>query len=471
MNKIKESFQGKKFKNGAYSSAIMLVVLVIVLIFNLIVNKFDWKVDLSQDGMYTLTSDTKKVVSGIKDKIKLYYIVENGSEASQIEEIINKYGNLSDKITVVKKDPVVYPKFTSSYVDSSETVADNSVIVVNETNKKYKYVPYDDMLVSEVDYSTYQSSVTAIDVEGQITSALQYVTSEDMPKLYQVTGHNEVELGTSMTKAVEKQNVTIEELKTLTEKSIPSDCDILLINGPTTDFTDDETTMIKKYLQNGGKAILVSAYTTENMSNFNSILEYYGVKTVDGIVIEDSDHSVNGYTYYTLPEVQSLDWTSDITKPVVMIHAQGLQKTDTRSTVSMESILTTSDNAYAAADTESSTTSKSDKDIDGPFDLGVYITEKYNKKETKLAVYSSAYFVDENSLNLDNTGNQDLFLKTIQTITDKEAGLSIPERSVATTYLTVSGSQTTMWTIILVIVLPVICLFAGFMIWYRRRRR
>ena len=50
-----------------------------------------------------------------------------------------------------------------------------------------------------------------------------------------------------------------------------------MINAPQKDFSDDETSAILTYLQNGGHAFLVSGYTTTEMPNYHSILEQYGV--------------------------------------------------------------------------------------------------------------------------------------------------------------------------------------------------
>ena len=59
-----------------------------------------------------------------------------------------------------------------------------------------------------------------------------------------------------------------------------------------------------------------------------------------------------------------------------MPYAQGIQKSDdVRDTVNIESLLTTSDSAYSKTDLNSGSLEKEDGDVDGPFDLGVSITE------------------------------------------------------------------------------------------------
>ena len=68
--------------------------------------------------------------------------------------------------------------FTTAYTD--ETVPNNSVIV--ECGSRYKYISYNDMYETSVDYTTYSMQTTAYDGEGQVTSAIDYVSSDNLPE-------------------------------------------------------------------------------------------------------------------------------------------------------------------------------------------------------------------------------------------------------------------------------------------------
>ena len=153
-------------------------------------------------------------------------------------------------------------------------------------------------------------------------------------------------------------------------------------------------------MENGGKAIIFSDYTTEKLDNFDKILENYGVKRVDGIVIEgDAQHYAMQMPYYLLPDVNNTDVTSDFASSgyyILTPYAQGIQKLDdVRDTVTVESILTTSDSAYSKTDLNSETLEKEDGDIDGPFDIGVSITETVDEdKTTQIVYFSTANIMD-----------------------------------------------------------------------------
>ncbi|MFA9463339.1 MAG: Gldg family protein [Velocimicrobium sp.] len=466
---IKHSFTPKRIKSGAYQSTIIAVVVAIVVIINLMATQMDLKIDLSDDAMYTLTNDTKNLIAGLDDNITIYYIVQEGKETSQIQNIVDQYDGLSGKVKVVEKDLVLYPNFTKDY--TNEDVASESIIVVNGDSGISRYVPYEDMLVSEIDYTTYKSNVTAIDVEGQITSAIQYVTTDDFPKMYVVNGHGEAQIADSIKTSIEKMNVTMEDLQTLTTTSIPEDCDILVVNAPTSDVTEAEAAMIKEYLENGGKAILNTAYTDNSMDQYDGLLAYYGITPVDGIVLEGAGNYAGNYPSYIVPKTESHDITDSISNYMVLAVSQGLEiSTDIRSTVSIDPLLTTSDSSYSKVDVESSTIEKQKNDISGPFVLGAAITEDFEGKETKIVTVSSGYLLDDTFLSTGQFGNGDLFLNSISWLEDTNSGLSIPARNVSQTYLTVNPSQAVFWGAIFVIIIPITLLIAGLVIWLRRRK-
>ena len=74
------------------------------------------------------------------------------------------------------------------------SVAQNDVIVVNDSTKNSSYVQNTDMYYSNTDYSSYTQSSGEyyLDVEGKITSAIQKVLAEKKTKMYILKGHDEI---------------------------------------------------------------------------------------------------------------------------------------------------------------------------------------------------------------------------------------------------------------------------------------
>ena len=96
------------------------------------------------------------------------------------------YTHLSGHIKVVKKNPDVFPTFTEQY--TNETVQNNSLIV--ECGDRSRFIGYDDIYIQEADVYSYSYN-TSFDGEGAITSAIDYVVSEELPQLYMLEGHGE----------------------------------------------------------------------------------------------------------------------------------------------------------------------------------------------------------------------------------------------------------------------------------------
>ncbi len=471
MVKIKESFSGRKFKSGAYVTAVTTVVIVIIFVINLLVTQMNIQFDLSSNDMYTLSEETENYLKGLDSDITIYYMIQQGNETVLYDRIAKQYERLSDRISYEHKDPVLYPRFAEQYV--TDEVAQNSFIVVNNDNGRAKYVAGSDLLVQELNYNTYQMETTGIDVEGKLTSALQYVTTEDLPVMYITEGHGEATAASSFTEAIEKLNIESNQLATLSAEAVPEDCDILYINSPQKDFSDEETAMIKDYLAAGGKAIFITDYNAAEFPNLVSILDYYGIKLVQGIVLEgDIGKYVSGMPNYIIPDVESHDATSlayGNNIPVFMPIASGLMISDsTRSSLTVEPLLTTSDKAYAKTNIESTNAEKEEGDIDGPFYLGLAATDTYNNVTASLVVYSCGYtFSDETS----SYGNSYLLSSTIGYLAGDTTALSIPTKSLAGDAIYPSPMQQYAWGIITSLVIPIAIFIFGAVICYKRRRK
>ncbi|WP_343210588.1 GldG family protein [Anaerolentibacter hominis] len=463
--------KSRNFRSGAYSTIMMAAVIVIVLIVNLAVGKLDLKLDVSANSIFTLTDATKEVAKGITDDITIYYIAQEGMEADTIKKIVDKYNSLSSKIKVVQKDPVLYPNFASDYTDAE--VKSDSVIVVNENTGAYKYVDYDDMLTYK--NTTVDVEVNGVDVEGQITAALQRVTATNVPKMYYVGGHGETALGESIKATLSKQNIELANLNMFVDSTIPEDCDILLFNGISYDISKDEADRIKEYMENGGNVIFLLQYTTEETPNLDSLLEYYGMRIEPGVIIEDPEYYQGSYPTYLLPKVgfhESIAKVFSDGQTMIVPFSEGLQELDTvRSSVSLKTLLYTSDKAYLKKNTKSETTAKEEGDVDGPFKLSFIAEETVDGKTGKMWVMSTSYFLSDTILAGGQYGNAEFTTSIISYMTGGSAGLSIPVRTLEQQYVVTTGNQVTAWAIIVVGVIPLIFIASGLVIWIKRRRR
>ena len=467
----------KHIKNGSYTMVMSVIFIAVVIVINMIVSTIPSKyseIDISSQKLYSIGDETKKMLKDLEKDVTIYQIAQSGSEDENISNLLKKYEDESKHIKVEQKDPVVNPKFVSQY--TSDDLSANSLIVV--CGDRNKVIDYNNIYETSVDYQTYSSQTTGFDGEGQITSAIGYVTSENLPALYTVEGHGEKDMDSSIKEDIEKANMDIKSLNLLTEGSVPDDADCLFIDSPSTDFSSDEKDAIIEYLENGGKAIIFSDYTTEDMPNFDAILENYGVQRTEGVVFEgDNQHYAMQMPYYLVPTINSTDASSETASAgyyVLAPYAQGIkQLDDVRDTVKIESILTTSDQAYSKTDLNSNTIEKEDGDVEGPFDLGVSITESLDDdKETQIVYYSTSNLMDSQTNQMVSGGNEKLIMESLKWMTDTEesASVSIPSKSLEVSYLTITDYDAAFWKICTIALIPGIFLVIGFVVWIKRRK-
>ncbi len=476
MKGFKKSFKSRNFKMGGYQTLVMVIVIVLVVVLNLVVGKLNITVDLSSDKKFTLTEESIKYASEIKDEIKMYYMCQAGSEASVIEKVLEQYDGLGN-IKVVDKDPVVYPTFAKQYTE--DEIQNNDVIVVNETNGKSKLVPITDMYLQDMDYTTYTQTNT-LDAEGQLTSALQSVTAEAGVKLYYTSGHNEVGLDGSFSDILKKSNIAYSELATASEKSIPEDCGILLMHAPGYDINEDEYKMISEYLKNGGKAIFfLNASITEKLVNYDKLLAEYGVDVVDGYVVDAKGAYNPQYPTMLVPTAGQSELTSEVgNTQVIMAGTKGMvTQSDVRSTLTVEPLFTTTDSAYSKTDMTSQTIEKEKNDIEGPFNVAVSITDTYTEKTqgagkaTEIVVLGSGNFAASDFIATNQYGNRSVLLKALNKLSGGTATtLAIPTRSLDVEYVAIQKGDRVFFTTLLVVILPLALLGFGFAIWYKRRK-
>ena len=477
--RVADSFSTRSFRAGGYSvaaAAIVLAIAVMVNVFAAALPASVTKFDTTANQLFTLSEQTEKLVSGLTDEVTIYWIVRSGREESYLESLLSRYQSLSDKIRVVKKDPDVFPTFTQQYTDS---FTENSLIV--EAGERYRYVDYNDIFV--MDYTSYYYYGTenwSFCGESELTSAIDYVVSENLPKVYLLTGHGESSLSDSFTSAVKQQNIETAELSLLTLESVPADADCILINAPQSDISLDEQSKLREYLGNGGNLFLITdPPKNEKLSNLEALMADYGVSTVDGIVVEgDQSHYVWGTPYFLLPDIASHAITTPLTDGgyrVLLPISQGLTVADDlRDTLSVTKLLTTSSSAFAkAAGYDLTTYEKEEGDVNGPFALAVAISDTVDDGITGDIVWvSSAALVDDQTNTQVSGGNQDFFLNALGYLCQAEqSSLSIHAKSLSSDTLTMDSAVVSALTVAVVGVIPAAVITLGIVIWIRRKRR
>lgn len=468
----KQALSTRTAKVGGYSVVLALIVLAILVavnvLFSVLPSKFT-QFDISAAQLYSLTSDTKVVATNLDKDVTIYWIAQAGQESTVLDKLLDRYQDLSDLITVVKKDPDIYPTFAQQYTD--ETVVNNSLVV--ECGDKSRYISYNDIYqVDTASYYTTGSVSQSFDGEGQITSAIDYVVSDELPKIYLLNGHGEVALSDTFSNELTRSNYeTVEDFSLLNVDEIPEDCDALLINAPTSDISDEELTMLRDYVQGGGKLLVLSGPQKEaSLTNLDTLLADYDVTVSDGIVVDtDREHYAFTAPYVLMPDIESSDITDPLTEEsshVIVPIAQGLT---VGSNSSVTALLTTSDEAFSKAAGYAMTTyEKEAGDTDGPFTLAVSITD--STAEGKIVWVASDYLLDDTYNSYSSGANLDLVMNGLSWMIGKNDAVSIRAKSLNNSYLTISSSSATVLKVVMIGVIPVCFLLLGIDEVLRRRK-
>ena len=248
---------------------------VIVVLLNAIAVKIPakyMKFDTSAFRIYSLSDQTKKVVESLDETVELYLIAPQGKEDEKLTRLLEKYEELGDKIKVTYVDSILSPTFVQSY--TSDKVSDNSIIAVGP--ERSKVIRNSDLFPSNYDYNTGKTT-TDFDGEGQITSAIHFVTGENLSHMYMITGHGETELPEQFTALLEKEGVEYDKLNLMTINEVPQNAECLLEYIPVSDITKTEAEVLTKYLENGGKLLLITGISAAEMPNLGEVMSGYGL--------------------------------------------------------------------------------------------------------------------------------------------------------------------------------------------------
>ncbi|NLL76987.1 MAG: ABC transporter permease [Clostridiales bacterium] len=472
IQKRRYSVSVNSLKMGAYSSALVTISIIVAVFLNLLVAEIPSKYttfDVTSNKLFTLSDETEELLSNLQENVTIYVLSNESSQDTTLKKTLEQYKELSKHVNISYVDPLVNPKFYTQYTDAS--VSRNSLIVVSD--KRSKVVDYGSVYETSVNYTTYESTVTGYDGEGQITSAIAYVTSDNMPKMYILEGHGELAFETDFNDTIAKANIDYESINLLQHDSIPEDAEGIIINSPTSDFSEDDTNKVLDYLQKGGNAFIISTWTEKDMTNFHKILDYYSVSVADGLVLEGAEGAYYQSPFYILPVIESDTITSSLGDTFIFApYAQGfVLPEETEEGLSLTPLLSTSDQSYARADVDSTTDyAKQETDVAGPFTLGVKAVKTNGGAESTAVIYSSENLFTDAANAMVSGANMKLFAGSLGELTEETEGIAVPAKSYEEGYLTIPQSYIILIGLLITVIIPLAVLAGGFIVWFKRRK-
>ena len=474
----REQFGTRSSKMGSYSFFLTVVVLAILVTVNIALSFLPdsyVQEDLTANQLYSISSQSKVMLSSLEEDITIYWVVASGEEDEYVEKLLHNYEDYSSRVTVEKKDPDLNPDFTNNYTD--ETIYNNSVIV--ECGDKYRYISYQDMYeTSSMSYYSMYSSADEFAGESLITSAISYCTTEELPVVHILEGHGEAELTESFQEALERDNLETETLSLLSSESVPEEVECVLINSPSTDISETERDMLISFMESGGRVLIISGTAEEEqLPNLKSVMENYGISVLEGVVVEENmDNYVYGNPVLLMPEMNSSDITDPLMEDnyqVVVPVSKALDVSEASEDVTVTSLLESSEESFLKDEGyDIETYEQEEGDIQGPLTLAALVTKDLeDDQQMQLVWIASSMMLEEAYNSYSSDANEDFILNVLEMMCEKDDSISVRSKSLTNEYLTISTADSSMIKVATMGVIPGIYLITGIVVAVRRRKR
>jgi hypothetical protein len=287
------------------------LVLAVVVMVNYLGSKFFGRFYLSPQTRVQLSPRTLSVLRSITNSVTVtvYYDKTDDSYPTVIA-LLNEYRSANPKISVKTVDYVrdagEAEKVKEHYRLSSATDKD---LVIFDCDGRFQTVNDSELTMSkleEVPNATereFRRKPIAFRGEMMFTAKLLAVENPRPLKAYFLQGDGEPSLSDSGDEGYLKFGTVLAEsyiatgpLQLLGDNSVPDDCNLLIIAGPQTAFSETELQKINQYLSQGGRLFMLFNYfSLKHPTGLEPILARWGVNAVADVVQDPKNSTPPSY--------------------------------------------------------------------------------------------------------------------------------------------------------------------------------
>ncbi len=505
------------FKKGGYSIAITAIVIVAIIVFNILVtalsDRFVLEFDMTSDKQNTVSEENIEFIKSVEDEVSVIicsseesYSTYVGNVAQQSHgvsydaaaneyflqtvKLINRYNDYNSKIKVdfIDTQSSRFTAIASEYANSNLQYGDVIVSAEKNGNKRVKILSFDDIYQIEQDqsYASYGmtvANITGNNIETALTGAVSYVLSDVDVNVALLTGHSSANVTADYQKLLTTNNYKVETVSSELITKIDGKIDVIVIPAPTKDFLAEEITAIAEFLENDGKlgkGLMVFAdANAPYLTNLYSFLSEWGFEIEEGVVYETdknnhmTDDPITVGSYNTGDDKDLSDMQMCITGYNVPItlgfdEADGMKAT---------SIIATPETAVAAPkDATANWAGANDADKNAYSTVAETVKAKYDDEnkllESRVAVFSSAYFLGSDFNETASVSNKELTLALTERASGAEAGgISFISKEITNEsfYESVTAEEANIVRAIFMYILPIIVIALGIVIFVKRR--
>ncbi len=451
--------KARQTKYTAYLITYVVVVLAILTAVNWLANRYNKSYDSTANKRFSLSDQTIKVVKGLKQDAKIVYF-DKTSEFTRARDLLDRYDNLSTKLSVEYVDPDKKPQ-----IAKAEGVRSYGTTFVEANGKKEE-----------------AKSLT----EQEITGALIRALKGGARNVCAVSGSDEHSLADSersgfsgVKDLLERNNYKARSISLLEKPEVPKDCTVLLVGGPRFDYVQPEVDAIKAYVDSGGRALIMldpplklGKEDIGDNAALAKLLESWGVTLDKDLVLDTSGVGkifglgeevplVIDYTSHPIVrEMKDVATAFPLSRSLEVKAAGG---------VTPEKLFATSANSVATANLKPPISLNPATDKKGPLTLAAACSFSSGKEGAQgrfVVVGGSSWAAN---YYLPFNGNRDLFMNMMNWLSSDEDLISIRPKEPEDRRLTLTSGQMKTVFYTSVIFLPLIALAWGIGVWWRRR--
>ena len=388
---IKVRLLKPKWRHGSLGTLLMLLVIGIAVLINVAVQSaedtYGFSRDMSFNHYATTGETTEAAMAQLENDVELYLLYQNGEENSQLMEVLQRYGVLSDRVKVLPTDINRNPGILTRFSNDPDAPLEADTVVVNcPATGRYRVLNYGDFYTQGYDIELGDFVLEGINYEKKLTEAILYTTQETVPVVGFLQGHGEYTLEDF---AALEEVLTLHQYEARQVNLLGGDTlegiHVLLLACPVKDLDDTEIEQIKAFAQEGGNLFVVRDYTdpVSKMPNYLALLRSYGIVPLEGVAVAGAEDtgSYYGETLYLLPYMQEIDLTLPLLAsgmdvlmmPAACAFEEPAQPGTGDLTLSVGAVLKTGPNAYLRDTTDGlNTIEKQPGDRTGELTLALY---------------------------------------------------------------------------------------------------
>ena len=172
-NKFIETIKKKWLINGTKTFILVVIILAVFVGISVLMKKLNLTpIDLTEDKLFTLTSESKDKVKDIDKDINIYFVGYSDDDSTL--DLAKQYTKVNEKIKVEAVTQDSRPDLVQKY--GIETSSEGIIV---ECGDNYKVLASSDLYTH--DSTTYESVNVA---EEKLTAAIRSVSVEELPKVY-----------------------------------------------------------------------------------------------------------------------------------------------------------------------------------------------------------------------------------------------------------------------------------------------